>query len=61
MLIGAGSASFTRGLVADLVLTPDLGPWELGLVDVEAQALETAGAAGSRTCLFRASTGCTSR
>lgn len=42
VLIGAGSASFTRGLVADLILTPDLGPWELGLVDVDAQALETA-------------------
>ena len=42
VLIGAGSASFTRGLVADLILTPDLGPWELGLVDVDAAALETA-------------------
>lgn len=42
VLIGAGSASFTQGLVADLILAPDLGPWQLGLVDVNAQALETA-------------------
>lgn len=42
VLIGAGSASFTRGLVADLILAPDLGPWHLGLVDVNPQALETA-------------------
>jgi alpha-galactosidase len=41
-LIGAGSASFTRGLVADLIFAPDLGPWQLGLVDVSPQALETA-------------------
>lgn len=42
VLIGAGSVSFTAGLVADMILAPDLGPWELGLVDIEAQALETA-------------------
>lgn len=42
VLIGAGSASFTQGLVADLILAPDLGPWHLGLVDVNPQALETA-------------------
>lgn len=40
VLVGAGSAMFTRGLVADLI---ERG-WEadLALVDVEAQALETA-------------------
>ncbi len=42
VLIGAGSASFTRGLVADLILSPELGPWKLGLVDVSPDALETA-------------------
>ena len=42
VLIGAGSAVFTRGLVADLILSPDLGPWELGLVDIDPEALETA-------------------
>jgi alpha-galactosidase len=42
VLIGAGSAVFTRGLVADLIQAPDLGSWELGLVDVDPAALETA-------------------
>ncbi|UCD36781.1 MAG: hypothetical protein JSW54_08025 [Fidelibacterota bacterium] len=42
ILIGAGSAMFTRGLVADLILSPDLGPWKLGLVDTSHEALETA-------------------
>lgn len=42
VLIGAGSAVFTRGLVADLILFDDLGPWELGLVDIDQRALETA-------------------
>ncbi len=42
VLVGAGSAVFTRGLVADLILFPDLGPWQLGLVDVDPAALETA-------------------
>ena len=42
VLIGAGSAVFTRGLVADLIQAPDLGPWALGLVDIDPAALETA-------------------
>ncbi len=42
VLIGAGSAMFTQGLVADLILSPELGPWELGLVDIDPAALETA-------------------
>lgn len=42
VLIGAGSAMFTQGLVADMILSPDLGPWELGLVDIDPLALETA-------------------
>ncbi len=41
-LIGAGSAMFTQGLVADLILAPELGPWELGLIDIDPAALETA-------------------
>jgi alpha-galactosidase len=42
VLIGAGSAVFTKGLVADLIQSPDLGPWELGLVDTDPAALATA-------------------
>ena len=42
VLVGAGSAVFTRGLVADLIQSPELGPWELGLVDINPEALETA-------------------
>ena len=42
VLVGAGSAVFTRGLVADLILSPDLGPFELGLVDIDPKALATA-------------------
>lgn len=40
ILIGAGSASFTQGLVADLIDTSL--PWQLGLVDIDAAALGTA-------------------
>lgn len=42
VLIGAGSAMFTQGLVADLILTPELGPYELGLVDIDEFALKAA-------------------
>ena len=42
VLIGAGSAVFTHGLVADLIVSEDLGAWELGLVDIDPSALETA-------------------
>ena len=42
VLIGAGSAMFTQGLVADMLHTPDLGPWRLGLVDIDPEALATA-------------------
>ncbi|NLE45156.1 MAG: hypothetical protein GX620_10575 [Chloroflexi bacterium] len=41
-IIGAGSAMFTQGLVADLILSEDLGAWELGLVDTDPIALEVA-------------------
>lgn len=40
VLIGAGSASFSQGLVADLIMTGK--PWQLGLVDIDPVALETA-------------------
>jgi len=40
VLIGAGSAVFTRGLVADLIRRGQ--PCELALVDVDAEALEVA-------------------
>ncbi|MGQ9523496.1 MAG: family 4 glycosyl hydrolase, partial [Armatimonadota bacterium] len=42
VLVGAGSASFTQGLVADLILASDLGPWSLGLVDISQEALDVA-------------------
>jgi alpha-galactosidase len=42
VLIGAGSAVFTRGLLADLISAPDLGPWALRLVDVDPVALDVA-------------------
>lgn len=42
VLIGAGSAVFTRGLVADLIQADELGPWTIRLVDVDPAALETA-------------------
>jgi alpha-galactosidase len=42
VLIGAGSAVFTKGLVADLLASPELGPWQLGLVDIDPEALEVA-------------------
>lgn len=42
VLLGAGSAVFTRGLLADLISAPDLGPFEIRLVDVDEIALEVA-------------------
>lgn len=42
VIIGAGSAMFTRGLVADLIQFPGGRAWELGLVDIDALALTTA-------------------
>ncbi len=40
VIIGAGSAMFTQGLVADLILSK--APWQLGLVDIDPQALQVA-------------------
>jgi alpha-galactosidase len=42
VLLGAGSAVFTRGLLADLISAPDLGPWQIRLVDVSEPALGVA-------------------
>ncbi|MET3804122.1 alpha-galactosidase [Nakamurella sp. UYEF19] len=42
VLIGAGSAVFTRGLLADLISAKDLGDWDIRLVDVAPAALATA-------------------
>jgi len=41
-LIGAGSAVFTRGLLADLIGADDLGDWQIRLVDVDPVALDVA-------------------
>lgn len=43
VLIGAGSAVFTRALVADLVRNAASQPWHLALVDIDAAALDVAG------------------
>ncbi|MHB0856659.1 MAG: family 4 glycosyl hydrolase [Anaerolineae bacterium] len=40
VLVGAGSAMFTQGLVADLILHGDA--WQLGMVDTDPTALQTA-------------------
>lgn len=40
VLIGAGSASFTQGLVADMILTGD--PWDIHLVDIHPENLDVA-------------------
>ncbi len=42
VLIGAGSAVFTRGLLADLIGAEDLGSWEIRLLDVDPVALDVA-------------------
>jgi alpha-galactosidase len=42
VLIGAGSAVFTRGLLADLIGADDLGSWQIRLVDVDDENLRIA-------------------
>jgi alpha-galactosidase len=42
VLIGAGSAVFTRGLLADLISARDLGDWEIRLVDTAVEPLRKA-------------------
>jgi alpha-galactosidase len=41
VLIGAGSAVFTQGLVADFILAQDLGNWEIALVDIDKKTLDS--------------------
>lgn len=41
VLIGAGSTTFTQRLVSDIVLSPDPTQWELALVDIDAEVLES--------------------
>jgi alpha-galactosidase len=48
VLIGAGSAVFTQGLIADLIMTDDLGAWEVGLVDTDPAALKAISSLVSR-------------
>lgn len=52
-LIGAGSAVFTRGLLADLISATDLGSWEIRLVDVDPASLEVAAALADRMVAAR--------
>ena len=42
VLVGAGSAVFTRGLLADLISADDLGAWDISLVDIDEVALGVA-------------------
>jgi len=42
VLVGAGSAVFTRGLLADLISADDLGAWDIALVDIDEVALGVA-------------------
>lgn len=42
VIIGAGSASFTAGLVADLLAAGIEAEWTVGLVDIDAEALAVA-------------------
>jgi len=48
VLIGAGSAMFTAGIVADIAGEQTLGPWEIRLVDIDANALEVAYTLGKK-------------
>ena len=48
VLIGAGSAVFTRGLLADLISATDLGSWDIALVDVDPLALDAASRLANR-------------
>ena len=39
VILGAGSAMFTQGLVMDLIKNPGPNSWELALVDIEEETL----------------------
>lgn len=42
VLIGAGSAMFTKGLLLDMVKDKSFDSWEIGLVDIDPEALSVA-------------------
>lgn len=42
VLIGAGSAMFTAGIIADIAQQESFSSWEIGLVDIDPKALEVA-------------------
>jgi alpha-galactosidase len=48
VIVGAGSASFTAGLVADLLAARLPGDWTVGLVDISGEALDVAAGLVSR-------------
>jgi len=41
VLIGAGSAVFTQGLVTDFIVSKNIGRWEIALVDIDEKALQS--------------------
>jgi len=51
VLIGAGSAVFTRGLLADMIV--DGGRWDVALVDIDPKALDVARGLASRMVAAR--------
>ena len=56
VLIGAGSAVFTRGLLADLISAHDLGDWQIRLVDVAPDPLAKAVALAEKMITARKAT-----
>ncbi len=56
VLIGAGSAVFTRGLLADLISAHDLGDWQIRLVDVAPDPLAKAVALAEKMIAARKAT-----
>jgi alpha-galactosidase len=53
VLLGAGSAMFTKGMVADLIRSPEMGQVELCLVDIDPIALETVAGLAERMIAAR--------
>ena len=53
VLIGAGSAGVTRGLLADLISAVDLGAWDISLVDINEEALSVAARMAERMIAAR--------
>ena len=53
VLIGAGSASFTVGLVADVLSSGIEADWTIGLVDINPEALAVAKGLVERMVTYR--------